>query len=93
MARYLVRPRLTGQAKAEGREGASGTIVFVETEAKAREVGAAKLGLPQSRVEVILHGPTIPVVGALGDGPVDPEELKEVADQGTEIVPGSWESV
>lgn len=91
MARYLIRPRLSGQAKAEGKEGASGTVVYVETAAKAREVGAAKLGLRQSQVEVILHGATMPVVGAIGDAPVDPEELKDVMNQETQIVPGSWE--
>lgn len=91
MARYIVRPRLTGQAKDEGKQGASATIVNELTEAKAREVGAAKLGLAQSRVEVILYSATIPVVGSIGDAPVDPEELKEVMNQETKIVPGSWE--
>lgn len=89
---YIVRPKLTGDAEQTGAEGAQGTIVRAATAAKAKEEGAAKLKLPISRLEVIEYdGGGGSVIGALPGETIDPEELKDVFNQGASIVPGSWE--
>lgn len=92
MPRYIVRPVLGGHDKQfSGAEGAGGTVVYSETASKARELGAAKLRLPQGRVEVIEHDDVSGVFGE--DRPLTQQEAQEIMNQGAEVVPGSWESV
>lgn len=91
MARYIVRPRLGGHDKQfSGAEGGSGTVVYTETAAKARELGAAKLGKRTDQVEVYEMDDPVSVFGE--DRPLTREEAEEIWNQGAEIQEGSWES-
>lgn len=90
--KYVVRPKLSGHDKQfSGSEGATGTMVYAESAAKAREIGAQKLGKTQAQVEVIEHEESPNVVG--GNEPLTEEEAREIFNQGSSVVPGSWESV
>ena len=64
------------------------------TEAKAKEIGAKQLGLPVSKVEIVMtEGGGASVIGALPGEVLDPDEVKDIMNQGAEVVPNSWESI
>lgn len=86
--RYVVRPRQSAHAKqGSGTEGGGGTVIYAESAAKARELGAAQLGT--TNVEVFEMEDAPPVFGE--DRPLTREEAEEIYNQDTQIVSGSWE--
>lgn len=92
MARYIVRPILGAHDKQfSGAEGAGSTVIYTETAAKARELGAAKLGKRPGQVEVIEHDDPSGVFGE--DRPLTEDEAREIWNQGAQVDPNSWESV
>jgi hypothetical protein len=89
MPKYIVRPKLGQHDKQfSGAEGASGTVVYTESAAKAREMGAAKLNRSPGDVEVIEQEDTSFLFGK--DEPLTKEEAAEIYDQNTQIV-GGWQ--
>lgn len=93
MPRYIVRPKLGQHDKQfSGAEGANGAVIIAESAAKARELGASRLGKNQSQVEVI-ETDDVPSVISGPDRPLTKEEAAEIYNQGAEVVPGSWEPI
>lgn len=94
MAAWIVRPALKGQTLATGKEGASGVVIYAPSPQKALELGAERLGVPASRLEVIETDNRASF--AVGGDDLSPEEMeqlrKDAFSGGVEVV-GSWEPI
>jgi hypothetical protein len=89
MPKYIVRPKIGQHDKQfSGAEGASGTVIYTETAAKAREQGAAKLKRRPDEVEVIEQEDTTFLFGQ--DEPLTKEEAAEIWNQDTQVA-GGWQ--
>lgn len=93
VAAYIVRPRLSGQAKQTGQEGAGGVVIYAANPQKAKELGAARLGIPSHQLEAV-ETEDRSFMAVQTTGPLTEEEIEQIKEDmysGEVKIGGGWE--